>query len=66
MYAVVNGYANDVEPAKIRAFEDAFHRYMEAAQADVLKAIEENKIIDEATETKLKAAIRSFKETGAW
>ena len=66
MYAVVNGYTNDVEPAKIRDFEEAFHRYMESAQADVLKAIEENKIIDDQTEPKLKAAIQSFKETGAW
>jgi F-type H+-transporting ATPase subunit alpha len=66
MYAVVNGYTNDVEPAKIRDFEEAFHRYMESAQADVLKAIEENKIIDDQIEPKLKAAIQSFKETGAW
>jgi F-type H+-transporting ATPase subunit alpha len=66
MYAVVNGYTNDVEPAKIRDFEEAFHRYMESAQADVLKAIEENKIIDDQVEPKLKAAIQSFKETGAW
>ncbi|MEK7247473.1 MAG: F0F1 ATP synthase subunit alpha, partial [Chloroflexota bacterium] len=66
MYAVVNGYTNDVEPAKIRDFEEAFHRYMESAQADVLKAIEENKIIDDQIEPKLKAAIQSVKETGAW
>ena len=66
MYAVVNGYTNDVEPAKIRDFEEAFHRYMESAQADVLKGIEENKIIDDQIEPKLKAAIQSFKETGAW
>jgi F-type H+-transporting ATPase subunit alpha len=66
IYAVVNGYTNDIEPAKIRDFEDAFHRYMESAQADLLKAIEENKIIDDQIEPKLKAAIQSFKETGAW
>jgi F-type H+-transporting ATPase subunit alpha len=66
IYAVVNGYTNDIEPAKIRAFEEAFHRYMESAQADVLKAIEEHKIIDDQIEPKLKAAIQSFKETGAW
>ncbi len=66
IYAVVNGYTNDIEPAKIRDFEEAFHRYMESAQADILKAIEENKIIDDQIEPKLKAAIQSFKETGAW
>jgi F-type H+-transporting ATPase subunit alpha len=66
MYAVVNGYTNDVEPAKIRDFEDAFHRYMESAQADLIKQIEDNKVIDDQIETKLKAAIQSFKETGAW
>jgi F-type H+-transporting ATPase subunit alpha len=66
MYAVVNGYTNDVEPAKIRDFEEAFHRYMESAQADVIRAIEDSKVIDDATEAKLKAAIQAFKETGAW
>jgi F-type H+-transporting ATPase subunit alpha len=66
MYAVVNGYTNDIEPAKIRDFEEAFHRYMESAQAEVLRAIEEHKIIDDQIEPRLKAAIQSFKETGAW
>jgi F-type H+-transporting ATPase subunit alpha len=66
IYAVVNGYANDVEPAKMRDFEEAFHRYMESAQADVLKSIQDSGVIDDETEAKLKKAIESFKETGAW
>jgi F-type H+-transporting ATPase subunit alpha len=66
IYAVVNGYLNDVEVPKVRAFEDAFHRYMESAQADVLKSIQDNGTLDDETEEKLKAAIQSFKETATY
>jgi F-type H+-transporting ATPase subunit alpha len=63
IYAAVNGYLNDVEAPKVRAFESAFHRYMESNHPEIVKEIEEKKIIDPATEEKLKAAIQQFKET---
>ncbi len=66
IYAVVNGYTNDVEPAKIRAFEDAFHRYLESNNPEIIKAIGESGLIDDETEPKLQKAIEAFKETGAW
>jgi len=66
IYAVVNGHTNDVEPAKMHSFQEAFLKYMESAQADVLKAIDDNKVIDDQTDEKLKAAIAQFKETGSY
>jgi F-type H+-transporting ATPase subunit alpha len=66
IYAVVNGYTNDVEPAKVRAFEEAFHRHLESNDPDIAKSIEESGVIDDQTEEKLKKAIKSFKETGAY
>ncbi|HEY5639178.1 MAG TPA: F0F1 ATP synthase subunit alpha [Dehalococcoidia bacterium] len=66
IYAVVNGHADDVEPAKIRDFEEAFHRFIESNNPDVLKEIEEAGLLEDTTEEKLKAAIKAFKETGAY
>ena len=66
IYAVVNGHTDDVEPNKIRDFEDAFHRFLKSNNPDVLKAIEETGLLDDATEEKLKAALKAFKETGAY
>ncbi len=66
IYAVVNGYLNDVEPAKVKDFEEAFRRYMESAQPDLLKTIQDSKVIDDDTEARLKSAIEQFKQTGSF
>jgi F-type H+-transporting ATPase subunit alpha len=61
IYAAVNGFMDDVEVPKVRAFEAAFHSYMESNQPAILNEIEEKKIIEPDNETKLKAAIQEFK-----
>jgi F-type H+/Na+-transporting ATPase subunit alpha len=66
IYAVVNGHLNDVEPARVHDFEEAFRRYMESAQPDVLKSIQDSQVIDDDTEAKLKSAIDQFKQTGSY
>jgi F-type H+-transporting ATPase subunit alpha len=66
IYAVVNGHLNDIEPAKVKDFEEAFRRYMESAQPDILKSIQDSKVIDDETEAKLKKAIEQFKQTGSF
>jgi len=66
LYAVVNGHTNDIEPNKVRDFEDAFLRYMESAQPEILKTIDTTGLLDDATEADLKRAIESFKQTGSW
>jgi F-type H+-transporting ATPase subunit alpha len=66
IYAVVNGYTNDVEPTKIRDFEDAFHRFVESNNPEILQSIQDNGTIDDETEEKLKKAIEGFKATGAY
>ena len=43
MYAVTNGYVDDVPQDKIRDFEIAFHRYMRTSHSDVINAIMEKK-----------------------
>ncbi|TMC00419.1 MAG: F0F1 ATP synthase subunit alpha [Chloroflexi bacterium] len=63
IYAATNGFLDDVEVAKVRAFEEAFHRYMESNQPEVLKGIEGAKTIEPDNEGKLKEAIQQFKQT---
>lgn len=63
MYAVVNGYMDDVAVDRVREFEDRLIGYMETSKPEVLKSIQDSKDIDEATENGLKEAITSFKAT---
>ena len=63
LYAGVNGYLDDVELGKVRAFEEAFHNYMQGSHPDVLKEIGEKKDLPPELEETLKAAIQQFKES---
>lgn len=63
IYAAVNGLMNDVEVPKVRAFEEAFHNYMQSNQPDLLNEIEEKKELTDDSESKLKTAIEQFKES---
>ncbi|MBI4282316.1 MAG: F0F1 ATP synthase subunit alpha [Chloroflexi bacterium] len=63
MYAVINGYMDDVAITKVKGFEEAFHRYMEGAHADLLKSILEKKQLDGELTEALVSAITEFKRT---
>ena len=63
LYAGVNGHLDDVELPKVRAFEEAFHNYMQGNHPDVLKQIAETKELAPEVEEKLKAAVQQFKES---
>jgi F-type H+-transporting ATPase subunit alpha len=60
LYAVNNGYFNDVPVEKIAETEKAFHQFMEANGKDVLDEIANTKDLSESTETKLKKSIQQF------
>jgi F-type H+/Na+-transporting ATPase subunit alpha len=61
IYAVTNGYLDDVPVDKIRAWEAEFHRFMESAHPEVLQAIMRDKALSDETIETLKAAIDEFK-----
>jgi F-type H+-transporting ATPase subunit alpha len=63
LYAGVNGHLDDVELAKVRPFEEAFHNYMQGNHPEVLKQIDEAKELAPELEEKLKAAVQQFKES---
>jgi F-type H+-transporting ATPase subunit alpha len=62
LYAVINGYLDDVPVERAMAFEDAFHRFMETSHPDILERIASEKELKEETEEALKKAILEFKE----
>jgi F-type H+-transporting ATPase subunit alpha len=63
LYAVVNGYLDDVPVEKIAAFEQNFHHFMETNHPEIGKRIATDKEIKPETEEALKKAIEEFKKT---
>jgi F-type H+-transporting ATPase subunit alpha len=63
LYAVGNGYLDDVPVSGIREAEEAFQKYMETSYPDIGKTIASEKALSDETEEKLKKAINAFKQT---
>jgi len=66
LYAVNNGYLDDVPVEKISSFEQAFHRFMETNHPEINKRISTDKEIKAETEEKLKSVIAEFKKSVAY
>ena len=62
LYALINGYLDDVEPTSLREWEKGFLSYLSSTRHEILDAIALEKIISEETEKKLKQAITEFKK----
>jgi F-type H+-transporting ATPase subunit alpha len=63
LYAVNNGYLDDIPIDKVAVFEQDFHRFMESNHPEIGKAIETDKEITAKTEETLKSAIMEFKQS---
>jgi len=61
IYAATNGYMDDVPVREVKAWESAFHRWMDGHHPEIGAAIERDKEITAETEEALKAAIEEFK-----
>jgi len=62
LYAVVNGYLDDIEVNRARDFEAAFNKFMTSNHPEIGRSIDEKLQIVPETEEALKAAIKEFKE----
>jgi len=62
LYAVTNGYLDDIPVEKLAAFEAEFYRFMEASYSGVGKAIADTRELSSETESALKKAIQEFKQ----
>jgi len=63
LYAVTNGYFDDIPVNKISSVEEAFHRFMETSRPNIGKAIVASKDLSASAEEDLKKAITEFKQT---
>ncbi|MHB1095047.1 MAG: F0F1 ATP synthase subunit alpha [Gemmatimonadaceae bacterium] len=63
IYAVTNGFIDDVPVAKVREWEAGFHAYMTAKFPQVGDAIRKEKVLSKETEATLKQAIDAYKKS---
>jgi len=62
LYAVTNGYLDDIPVGKMAAFEAEFYRFMAASYAKPGQSIAGTKELNAETEETLKKAIQEFKQ----
>ena len=66
LYAVNNGYLDDVDTKKVLSFEKGLHDHLKTKHADLVDRIESTKELVKDDEAKLKDAVAEFKKTGAY
>lgn len=62
IYALTNGYLDDVPVEKVQGWEEEFHKYMLEMKSEVLGLIKEKKELTEEVEDALKKAIEEYRE----
>ena len=63
IFAVTNGFMDDVTIAKIRDFESGLLQFMDSTYPEIGQTINAEKATSDATAEKLRAAIQEFKKT---
>ena len=63
LYAVANGYIDDVDVAALRDWEKGFHEFMAAQYPQVGERIRSEKAMSKETEADFKRAIDEYKKT---
>jgi F-type H+/Na+-transporting ATPase subunit alpha len=62
LFALTNGFLDDVPVNRVRAFEAAFHSYMRSTHPEIREVIESSGLLSDETAENLKRAIAEFKE----
>jgi F-type H+-transporting ATPase subunit alpha len=62
LYAVINGYMDDIPVNRMAAFEAEFYRFMEASRGDVGSSIAKTKDLSAEAEENLKKSVQEFKQ----
>ena len=64
LYALNEGYLDDVEISSIRGWEAAFHGFMKANHSQILQAISSEGDLSDDAQTLLRDAIDEFRQSG--
>jgi F-type H+-transporting ATPase subunit alpha len=62
LYALTNGFIDDVEMEKVKNWENDFHKYLKSSKNDILELIAQKKELSEDVVASLEKAINEFKE----
>jgi F-type H+-transporting ATPase subunit alpha len=62
LYALTNGFLDDVEVSKIKNWEADFQRYLDSSAKEVLSLIAQTKELTDDVVAKLEKAIKDFKD----
>jgi F-type H+-transporting ATPase subunit alpha len=65
IFAVTNGYLDDVAPAKIRQWETDFLEFVTSSRPDVGRAIRTRRALDDELTAQVRKAIEDFKAIGS-
>ncbi|MFN0098310.1 MAG: F0F1 ATP synthase subunit alpha [Gemmatimonadaceae bacterium] len=63
IFAVSNGFIDDVEVSKVREWETGFHAYMKAQFPNLGETIRKDKVVSKETEAELRRAIEQYKKS---
>src|SRR5258708_6105514 len=63
IWAVQNGYVNDVPVNRIKEFQNKLTEYLSTRKSELLQKIEKEKTLSDALKAELKAAADEFKQT---
>jgi F-type H+-transporting ATPase subunit alpha len=63
LFAINNGFLDDVPVDKVTAFEQDFYRFMDTNHPEIIKRIETEKAFNQELEDSLKSAISEFKQS---
>jgi F-type H+-transporting ATPase subunit alpha len=66
LYAVNEGYLDDVSVDKVVDFEAALHAFAHASHEDLINRIDETGAYDDEIQAGLKKTLDEFKSTGTW
>jgi len=61
IFAVTNGYLDEVAPLEVREWEQGFHDFMDAKHADLLETIRKKKALDDDMTAGLKRALDEYR-----
>ncbi len=64
LYALNEGYLDDVEITDVIGWEEALHAYMSSSHGDLLKVIADEADLSDDSRTSLNSAIEEFKKSG--
>ncbi len=65
IYAVTNGYLDEVEETDIRSWEHGFHEYLGSQGAEVLGRIWEEKVLSDDLEAALVEVVKAYNQEWA-